>query len=469
MPVSYLIFMLTALIVATSIVKRPILGLYLLIACVVLIEIQPLAISVLTDRLYVYSWPRALAGRAERPIGLLLLFALAVVGYHRWRRDRRPLRGGPLLWPFAAFLLCVAWGAVRGWLAGGTLKIIVLEVRPFCYLFLAYLLAYNVIDNARHVRVLLWIIILGAGVKALQGLYVYLGVLHGHLEGRRAIMAHEDSFFFAAVIVLFVVFSLHHRDPRQHATIVQLLPFLAVACIANQRRVAYLALLAGAGVAWTLAFLVAAPCRRQLMRILSVAVPLTVFYVLAFSHDTTFLARPARGIVSVFSPARLDDIDVSSNLYRTIENHGLMTTIRQHPFLGWGFGHPFQQPIALPDLSPWNPYYVYIPHNGFYWVWMRLGLLGFLALLCLLGVLIVRGALIAWQLGDHALQNVAIFVVAVTIMEILVAYGDYQLYSLRNVLYLGVLAGALMRLPTLEADRMAARGVPGRTTADAGA
>jgi uncharacterized transporter YbjL len=101
---------------------------------------------------------------------------------------------------------------------------------------------------------------------------------------------------------------------------------------------------------------------------------------------------------------------------------------------------------------------------------MRLGLLGFLALLCLLGVLIVRGALIAWQLGDHGLRNVAIFVVAVTIMEILVAYGDYQLYVLRNVLYLGVLAGALMRLPTLEADQMAARGVPERTaTAGAGA
>ena len=40
-------------------------------------------------------------------------------------------------------------------------------------------------------------------------------------------------------------------------------------------------------------------------------------------------------------------------------------------------------------------------------------------------------------------------------MEILVAYADYQLYSLRNVLYLGVLAGALMRLPAVEADRTA--------------
>ncbi|HXJ81588.1 MAG TPA: O-antigen ligase family protein [Candidatus Methylomirabilis sp.] len=457
MPVCYLIGALAVLVGATAIVKRPIVGLYLLTACAVLVEAQPLEISVLTDRLHVYSWPPELAGRAERPIGLCLLFVLVVVGYRRWRDGRRPLDGGPLLWPFAVFLLFVAWGCVRGWLAGGVPKIIVLEARPFCYLFFAYLLAFNVIDTPRQVRALLWIIIVGVGVKALQGLYVYLVVLHGHLEGHRDIMAHEDSFFLATVIVLFAVFAFHHRDPRQYSAILLLLPFLAVAMIANQRRVAYLALLAGTVVAWTLAFLLSPPRRRQLLTILSIGLPLIVFYVLAFFPDTTFLARPAHGIVSVFYPDPAEDFTAKSNLYRAMENDGLLTTIRQDPWLGRGFGRPFLPPVALPDLSQWNAYYLYIPHNGIYWVWMRLGLIGFLALWLLLGSLIVRGALIAERLHDQAQRTVAIFVVAVTIMEILVAYADYQLYVLRNVLYLGVLAGAQMKLPTLGEDRSAGR------------
>jgi len=453
MPWSYLLVALGALIVAMCIAKRPILGLYLLTVAVVLIEMYPLATTVLTDRFYVYYWPPALAGRVDRPIGLLLLFALAVVAYHRSRRGERPLSGGPMFWPFAVFLLFVAWGIVRGLLVGGTARIMVLEVRPFCYLFLAYLLAYNVIGGARHVRALLWIVILGAGVKALQGVYVYLGALHGHLEGRREILSHEESFFLAAVVVLFAIFSLNYREPRQYATVLQLLPFLAVAIIANQRRVVYVALLAGAGVAWALTYLVAAPRRRHLVRVLSVAAPLAVFYVLVSFTDSIFLARPARGIVSLFHLDPADAFNEGSNLYRVLENRALMATIREHPFLGWGFGRPFLQPVALPDISQWAPHYLYVPHNTIYWVWMRLGLFGFLALWYLLGSLVVRGALIAGRLRDPSRQNVAIFVVAATVMEILVAYADYQLYTLRNVLYLGVLAGALMRLPAVEADR----------------
>ncbi len=463
MSVSYLLVALAAVIVAAAIARWPLLGLYLLTACVVLIEAAPLETPVLTDRLFVYAWPPDLAGRVDRPIGMLLLFALAVVGCRRWRRDGRPFAGGPLLWPFAAFLLCVAWGAVRGWLAGGTVKIIALEVRPFCYLFLAYLLAYNAIGAIRHVRILLWIIVLGAGVKALQGVYVYLGVLHGHLGARREVLAHEESFFLAAVVVLFVAFALHHRDPRQYWTILQLLPFVATAIIANQRRVGYLILLSGAGVVWLLTVLVVAPRRRQLVTAFGVCAPILVFYVLASYPDTTFLARPSRGLVSVFYPDPADAKDVSSNLYRAIENRALWATIAEHPFLGRGFGREFLQPIALPDISQWSPFYLYVPHNTILWVWMRLGLVGFLALWFLLGSLIARSALVAARLRDPYLRTIAIFVPAVTVMEVLVAYADYQLYALRNVLYLGVLAGAAMRLDAVEgAERPAERAVSHR-------
>lgn len=447
MTVPYLLGALAALVTVALIVTRPIIGLYVVAACVVLIEAEPLRIPVLSDQLYVYYWPPELAGWGERPIGILLLVILAIVIYHRRRRHERPLAGGPLLLPFSCFLLCVAWGVIRGLASGGTFKIMVLEVRPFWYLFIAYLLAYNLVSNKRHVRAMVWLIILGAGTKALQGLYIYAIVLHGRLEGHHEIMAHEESFFLGAVVLLCVVFFLHHRNHPQYYTVLQLLPLIAVVLIANQRRVGYAALLAGSGVAWTLGFLVMPRERGRLATLMRLTVPVLVGYVLVFYQDATFVARPARGFVSLFYPDPLDRISTDSNSYRAIENHNVIVTAMQNPIVGWGFGRPFLEPTALPDKSATAHYYLYIPHNTIYWVWMRLGVVGFLALWYLFGSILVRGCLIARRLRDPYLQAIAIFVVAISVMELMFAYADLQLASLRNVLYVGLLAGVLMKLP----------------------
>src|SRR5260370_33086428 len=81
---------------------------------------------------------------------------------------------------------------------------------------------------------------------------------------------------------------------------------------------------------------------------------------------------------------------------------------------------------------------------------MRLGPFGFLIFWYLIGALIVRGAIITRHLKDPYLQLVAIYVLSVTFMEIIVAYADYQLYFYRNVIYFGILAGILMRLPSID-------------------
>jgi hypothetical protein len=81
---------------------------------------------------------------------------------------------------------------------------------------------------------------------------------------------------------------------------------------------------------------------------------------------------------------------------------------------------------------------------------MRLGVIGFCALWYLIAAIIVRGCLIMRQLRDSYLQLVAIYVVAITFMEVIVAYADYQLSFYRNVIYLGLLIGILMRLPSLD-------------------
>jgi hypothetical protein len=47
-------------------------------------------------------------------------------------------------------------------------------------------------------------------------------------------------------------------------------------------------------------------------------------------------------------------------------------------------------------------------------------------------------------------------VICMTCMEIIVAFADYQLFFYRNVIYIGLLAGILMKLPELDEDEVEA-------------
>jgi O-antigen ligase len=140
------------------------------------------------------------------------------------------------------------------------------------------------------------------------------------------------------------------------------------------------------------------------------------------------------------------------------ENYDLKFTVSQDPLLGFGFGKAFFQPQLLPDLTVGDPAFGgnpfrYVPHNTIYWIWMRLGYPGFFALWYLFGVVVIRGCLIARRLRDPYLQLVAIYIVAITFIEVFVAYSDYQLFTFRTVIYFGMLMGILLRLPMLDRQK----------------
>lgn len=453
-----------ALLVGVALVAlmwwRPVIGLYVIAICAVVVEQEPLPYNIFTDHLNIFYWPPRLDGSMpERPIGLLLLFILAIFIFQRLLARKRVLQGGALLWPFLFLLGCVVMGIGRGLSSGGTMRIIVLEVRPFWYLFISYLIAYNLITEKRHVRTLLWITILGTGIKAVQGVYIVVGPLHGHLQGQNEIMAHEQSFFFVLILLLIVLFCLHKNYWPQLIACLVILPFLAVALIANNRRADYSAFAIGAVVAWMLVIVAKPKARKALITGLVVCGALAGAYILVFQHVNGSLGEPARSVISVIHPSSADQRDTLSNLYRYIEDYDLKFTEKQSPITGYGFGKPFLQPLLLPNIQDLDPYYLYIPHNNVLWIWMRLGPLGYLALWYLFGAAIVRGTQMIRRLKDPLLQYMAIFTVATIFIEVPLAYGDYQFFFYRNIIYIGILLGVLVKLPQLDATEAVAPAV----------
>jgi hypothetical protein len=450
---SVLVALLAVLLLTILIVRWPSLGLFLLAACVFLFEQEPLSTPILTDNMYIFHWPVQLEGFVERPVGVLIIFSLVMWLIHHFAQRRQLLRGGALLIPFSLFMLCVVGGALYGLSSGGNLKIIVVQVRPLWYLFISYLIAYNFVARKGQIRTIFWFVILCAGVKALQGLYIYLVAFHGNLQGHDTIMSHEESFFFAALLLLVAIFCLGHRYRPQLFAALLIAPAVIVAMVANNRRTDYVALLVGLGVAWVLIFQIRPQARKWLIVGLLVSAIFGASYVIAFAHSTGTLGGPARGIISVFNPSETDTRDATSNLYRIYEDNDLKYTVKQHA-LGLGFGKPFLQPQPLTSIFPGivavDPYYNYVPHNTIYWIWTDLGPLGYFTLWLLIGSIIIRGCIIVRQLRDPYFQVVAIYVVAVTFMEVVVAFADYQLFFYRNVIYLGMLCGILVKLPILD-------------------
>lgn len=437
-----------ALAIAALVVRWPVTGFFVVAGCVVLIEQNPLTTSIFTDRLYIFNWPPQLQGLFERPIGFFFLFVFLILICYNLIKRRKALRGGALFLPFSLFMMCVAAGILHGLATGGSFRIIVLEVRPFLYLFEAYILSYNLISKKNHIRAFFWIVIIGAGIKSLQGLYLYLIVYHADLADHHEIMAHEESFFFIALLLLVMLFSFHYCYRPQFFAALAITPSVIVAMIANQRRADFVALLLGLGVAWVLIFWVKPEARKKLVAVMLVSAVLGTAYVIAFAHGTGGFSEPVHAIVSIFNP-RADSTSYYSNLYRLIEDYDLKYTVKLNP-MGMGFGKQFLQPVLLPNIITLDPYYLYIPHNTVYWVWMRLGPIGYAAFWYLIGAAIIRGCLIVRRLQDRYLQLVAIYVVSVIFMEIAVAYADYQLYFYRNVIYLGLLLGILMVLPAID-------------------
>jgi hypothetical protein len=438
------------LIIVLLVVLWPIVGFFFALGCTLLIEQNTLPLLSNFSNFYVFSWPSTLQGLPDRPIGFFMLIILLAFIIQGLLKRQKPLQGGELLLPFLLFLVCVIWGIVHGMSTGGDLKIVVNEVRSFWYLFVGYLLAFNLIHSKKRLYYFLWFVIICAGIKALEGVYIYAVVIHGDLAAHHEIMSHEESYFWVSILLLVILFSLHHKYRPQFYTALALVPFLLVSLVANNRRADFVALLVGVLVAWVLIFVVNPRARKSLAVFLVTTLLIGGAYVAAFHNDQGALGAPARAI-TVFNadPANADTVDAASNLYRNIENYDLSYTVRLNP-MGMGFGKPFLEPIPLPNISTLDPYYNSIPHNNIYWIWMRLGPLGYLAFWYLFGAIIVRGCIYARQLKDTYLQLIAIFIVSMVIMEIIVAFADYQLYFYRNVIYIGMLAGILMKLPTLD-------------------
>lgn len=301
-------------------------------------------------------------------------------------RNREPLTiRGEFTYPTVAFSAAAVLGVMWGFANGSVLSIAINQSRNIIIIPLLYLLAINLITERRHMRILLWLVVIAIAIEAGLTLdYFYRQLTAAErLEIRDlGVSPSTHASSLHANISIFLLFA-SGLIGRTYRGMRWALPLLLIptgwAYILSERRSAVGALL----VAFALLALVL--FRQRLQRFLLV-VPITSLlllgYTAAFWNAEGTAGFPAQAIRSQISPVEGGQ-DRSSDLYRIVENLNLEATIHSNPLLGTGFGRPFQIVVPLPDISDGFPLWNYLPHNSVLFIWINAGLLGMFTMLYL--------------------------------------------------------------------------------------
>jgi hypothetical protein len=244
-----------------------------------------------------------------------------------------------------------------------------------------------------------------------------------------------------ALIVFVLGAWIYKASPAKRIILPAMIPFVLLTYLATQRRAAFLTL----GIALVfVAILLYRENKRAFFLIVPPVAVLGIIYTLAFWNSGGALGLPAQAIKSMVAPNQASAADLSSNLYREIENVNTHFTIQQKPLTGVGFGQKFYIIVPLPDISFFT-WWEYLPHNSIIWIWLKAGAGGFIAMLFFVGTALIVGTRTLWRMPRGDMSAIALALFLYIIMHFIYTYVDIS-WDTRSMVFLGMAIGLLNAL-----------------------
>ena len=95
----------------------------------------------------------------------------------------------------------------------------------------------------------------------------------------------------------------------------------------------------------------------------------------------------------------------------------------------------------MPDISFFE-WWEYFPHNSIMWIWLKMGVGGFFAMIFLVGYAIMTGVRAAWRMPGGDLSASALTATLYLIMHFIFAYADIS-WDAQSMLYVGMMMGII--------------------------
>jgi O-Antigen ligase len=278
-----------------------------------------------------------------------------------------PLRSAALLC-IAAILLIWGHGLLR---TGADFRFSLWQVFRVIYLPCVFLLYCAGVRGPSDSRTFGIALVVAALIKAAIAAYVrhlfpdLLKVPHATI--------HADSMLFTDAFLILLVMFFERPSVRNLLLGLATLPLLTWGMIANNRRLAWVELLAALIVLYFVTPLT--HLKKRIAQGVALSLPIIAAYVAVGWNSGSRVFAPVRTIRSV-----MDSEADSSTRWRDMENYNLYYTIKTHPLLGTGFGHGYDEVVRLPDISKDYELYRYAPHNSILGLLAYSGLVGFTAI-----------------------------------------------------------------------------------------
>jgi hypothetical protein len=251
--------------------------------------------------------------------------------------------------------------------------------------------------------------------------------------------SHSDSMIFGTTTCM-LLFNLYQRWDRRSLQICALfLPLIAWGMVANDRRLVWVEIV----LALVFAFAISPRTRlkTKFLRVLIWSIPVIALYV---AIGYRYPHGPFKPIATLKS---MEDASTdASSLWREFENFHLVTTLKNHPIWGTGWGHPYELAPGVLDTSDVYPLEPYVPHNSLVGLWAYTGYVGF-TLLWALPIVGSFFAARAYRLArDPDDRTAMLTVLGAMLIYGLQCYGDIGLGTFISVFLIGpaiVIAGKL--------------------------
>jgi len=443
---------LLALAIAVPLIWRaPVMGLYILLGAAVTIESGTLGFpDSLTDRVPLFEGLNNslnLGGISMNPVEILIALVLVRAVSSATPQIRKRLVTGKLFVPYLLFLSTVLFGEVHGLLASGDFNKSLWEIRPQVYGFLAFVVASLLVRSRRDLEMLTLVVLVCVVLKAVIGDVRYFLVMGRQLGAHDGVLGHEDSYFLGLALIGLLAALIWTRRAAGFKLLLFASPLVLAALLVNQRRAGILALAGGLVTLTVLAIRFHPHLQRRIAVFAVIAALLTVgFLAIFWNQQSGIVGQLVRPVRSQFDPSYRDYL---SDLYRQAENANLKLSFDTDRLLGMGFGMPFLTVYTQADISNNYPLWNYIPHNTLLWVGVRMGFVGLVTFWGLFTAAFLEICYLLRGRLDPFLMALVSVAGAALVSELLVAYGDLQLESYRNIIFVGALFGILNVLPTI--------------------
>lgn len=284
------------------------------------------------------------------------------------------MRARPMAKALLVSVSCAALWTVLGVTRGGSLYQTAFQLFPLLNGLLLAALLMAVAHRPQHYAMILKAIVAAAVYRALAGLGLYVFMVRDLPWDKvpEYLTAHGDTVLYVSAVLILLVGAVERATPKARLAACFLVPILLLAIHLNNRRLAWVSLVAGL-VAVYAAYPPSAS-KRRVVRAAAVLLPVLGLYTAIGWGRSERIFKPLRSLESVGS-----DKDAST-LSRDFENEGLLFTFAQYGFLGAGFGIEYIE-INTSLSARVFAQYRYSPHNSL------LGLLAFTGPLGLAGIL----------------------------------------------------------------------------------